>query len=60
MHIHYIPLTINIARYNQTYLTVQSYSPNLLGSLDILPEEVTFSLGFVATEGVIVHIFIFI
>ena len=48
MSMHYIPLT----GYNQTCSTVQSCSPNLLGGLDILPEEVTFSLGFVATGGV--------
>ena len=48
MSIHYIPLT----GYNQTCSTVQSCSPNLLVGLDTLPEEVTFSLGFVATGGV--------
>ena len=36
----------------QNCSTVQSCSPNLLGGLDILPEEVTFSLGFVAAKGV--------
>ena len=42
---------------NQNCSTVQRCSPNLLGGLDILPEEVTFSLGFVATEGVSVLVF---